>query len=63
MGFIYHAALKNSLIICFMDFRLWNAPLSVFWRFVDTSKIKWTIFQNRRIATALILSITERVKN
>ncbi len=35
MGLIYHAALENSLIICFMDSRLWNAPLPVFFRLVD----------------------------
>ncbi len=25
MGLIYHAAMENSLIMCFMDSRLWNA--------------------------------------
>ncbi len=34
MGLIYHAALENSLIVCFMDSR------PVFCRLVNTSKIK-----------------------
>ncbi len=40
MGLIYHAALENSLIMCFMDSCLWNAPLPVFFRLVDASKMK-----------------------
>ncbi len=60
MGLIYHAALEYSLIICFMDYRLWNALLPVFCLLADVSKIKSTIFTNRlvatnrRIATALL---------
>ncbi len=50
MGLIYHAALENSLIICFMDSRLWNAPLLVFFRLVDASKI-FKIFKNRLVTT------------
>ncbi len=51
MGLIYHAALENSLIICFMDSRLWNAQLPVVHRLVDLSKIKSTIFLNVLVAT------------
>ncbi len=58
MGLIYHAALENRLIICFMDSRPWNASLPVFCRLVDVSKIKSTIFTNRRIATALAETVT-----
>ncbi len=47
MGLIYHAALENSLIMCFMDFRPWNMPLPVFFRLVDASKMKLRIFKNR----------------
>ncbi len=47
MGLIYHAALENSLIMCFMDSRLWNAPLPVFGRLVNASKMKSRIFKNR----------------
>ncbi len=43
MALIYHAALEYTLIMCFMDSRLWNAALSVFCRFVDASKLKSTI--------------------
>ncbi len=59
MGLIYHAALENSLIMCFMDSRPWNAPLPVFFRLVDASKLKSRILKNqivelnRRLATAL----------
>ncbi len=51
MGLINHAALKNRLIICFMHSRLRNAPLPVFCRLVDVSKMKSTIFQNRDKST------------
>ncbi len=37
-----------------MDTRPWYAPLPVFFRLVNTSKIKSLIFLNRRIATALM---------
>ncbi len=47
MGLIYHAALENSLIVCFMDSR------PVFCRLVNTSKIKLTIFKNRLVDTDL----------
>ncbi len=49
MGLIYHAALENSLIMCFIDSRLWNAPLPVFFRLVDSSKMKSTFFTNRLV--------------
>ncbi len=39
MGLIYHAALENSLILCFMDSRPWNVPLLVFVLLVDESKM------------------------
>ncbi len=39
MGLINHAALENSLIMCFMDSYLWNAPRLVFYQLVDASKI------------------------
>ncbi len=55
MGLIYCAALENSLIMCFMDSRLWNTPLTVFFRLVDAGKIKLLVASNRRIATALIV--------
>ncbi len=51
MGVIYHAALENSLIMCFMDSRPWNAPLPVFCRLVDTSKMKSMIFKSRLKST------------
>ncbi len=51
MVLIYHAALENSLIICFMDSRPGNAPLPVFCRLVDVSKIKSTIVKNQLVAT------------
>ncbi len=35
----------------------WNAPLPVFCRLVDASKLKLTIFTNRHIATALLIYI------
>ncbi len=38
MDLIYHAAVENSLIVCLMDSRPWNAPLTVFVRLVDASK-------------------------
>ncbi len=43
-----------------MDTRPWYAPLPVFFRLVNTSKIKSLIFLNRRIATALMrLSLSQ----
>ncbi len=33
---IYHAALGNRLIMCFMDSCPWNAPLPVFCQLLDT---------------------------
>ncbi len=29
MGLIYHAALENSQIICFVDSRPWNVPFPI----------------------------------
>ncbi len=51
MGLIYNAALENSLILRFMDYRPLNAPLPVFFPFVDASKIKSPFFRNRIVAT------------
>ncbi len=45
MGLIYHAALENSLIMCFMDSSPWNAPLPVFFWLVDVSKITSVTFK------------------
>ncbi len=39
MGLIYHAVLKNGLIMRFMDLHPWNALLPVFSRLLDFGKM------------------------
>ncbi len=58
MGLTRHAALENGLIMRFIDYRPWNAPLLVFCQLLDMGKMLFFFFIESSIqefVTALLV--------